>query len=338
MVSYGNNVKAGTATATVTGKGNYTGSTAASFKIVPASIAKASVTLASASYTYDGSAKKPGVAVRLGDKTLKAGTDYTVSYGNNVKAGAATATVTGKGNYTGSKKVNFKIAPASIAKANVGSIANQPYTGKAVTPKPTVKLGGKTLKLGSDYTLSYANNTKAGTATVTVKGKGNYTGTRKKTFKIVAPSVNYRVHRQTYGWETSWKKNGATSGTMGESKRLEAIEIQLGSKPVTGSIQYRTHVQTYGWQNWKNEGALSGTLGESKRLEAIEIRLTGAMAKKYDVYYRVHAQTFGWLGWARNGASAGTAGYSKRLEAIEIVLVPKGAKAPGTTAGAFLAR
>ena len=88
----------------------------------------------------------------------------------------------------------------------------------------------------------------------------------------------------------------------------------------------------------KNEGDLSGTLGESKRLEAIEIRLTGEMAKKYDVYYRVHAQTFGWLGWTKNGASAGTAGYSKRLEAIEIVLVPKGAKAPGITAGAFLAK
>ena len=77
----------------------------------------------------------------------------------------------------------------------------------------------------------------AGTATVTAKGKGNFTGTVKTTFKIVKPSVQYFVHRQTYGWEKSWSKaDGQQSGTTGEGKRLESIKVRLAKKPASGSI------------------------------------------------------------------------------------------------------
>ncbi len=148
-------------------------------------------------------------------------------------------------------------------------------------------------------------------------------------------SVKYRTHVQTYGWQ-GWKTNGAMSGTSGQSKRLEGIEIQLSNKLYQGGITYRTHIQSIGWQGWKTNGAMSGTSGRSKRLEAIEIKLTGVMAQKYDIYYRVHAQSYGWLGWAKNGAPAGTAGYGKRLEGIEIRLVAKGGKAPGSTARPFV--
>ncbi len=142
------------------------------------------------------------------------------------------------------------------------------------------------------------------------------------------PSVTYRTHVQTYGWQ-GWKKNGAISGTSGQSKRLEGINIKLSSKPVSGGIKYRTHVQTYGWESgWKSNGAMSGTSGQSKRLEAIQIMLTGQMADKYNVWYRVHAQRFGWMGWTSNGYSAGTQGYAYRLEAIQIVILPKSSGAP----------
>jgi uncharacterized protein YjdB len=80
---------------------------------------------------------------------------------------------------------------------------------------------------------------------------------------------------------------------------------------------------------------MSGTSGEAKRIEAIRIKLTGEMAKHYDVYYRVYVQGIGWMGWTKNGAKAGTSGYAKRLEGIEIVLVSKGGKSPGSTAGAY---
>ncbi len=146
------------------------------------------------------------------------------------------------------------------------------------------------------------------------------------------PNITYRTHVQKYGWQ-AWKYNGAMSGTSGEAKRLEGIEIKLTNQDCEGSIVYTTHVQKYGWQGevdkpdtWVKEGGMSGTSGEAKRLEAICIQLTGEMAEKYDVYYRVHAQTYGWLSWASNGAPAGTAGYAKRLEGIQIVIVPKGEK------------
>jgi len=155
--------------------------------------------------------------------------------------------------------------------------------------------------------------------TINLQNESGYTGT-----------IQYRVHRQTYGWGTRWAKDGSVSGTTGQAKRLEAISIDARSS-YNGSVEYQTHVQTYGWMNWVADGAMSGTSGQAKRLEAIRIRLTGELANHYDIYYRVHAQTFGWMGWAKNGESAGTAGYGKRLEAIQIMLVKKGAAAPGAT-------
>ena len=146
--------------------------------------------------------------------------------------------------------------------------------------------------------------------------------------------VSYRTHVQTYGWQ-NFVSNGEMSGTEGQSKRLEGIEIKLENQEYDGGIRYKTHVQTYGWQKWMENGAMAGTQGQSKRLEAIQMELTGEMANHYDVYYRVHSQTFGWMGWAKNGQLAGTAGYSKRLEGIEIKLVSKGAAAPGKTDGAY---
>lgn len=150
-----------------------------------------------------------------------------------------------------------------------------------------------------------------------------------------SPSISYQTHVQDYGWQ-SWKSNGEVSGTVGQSKRLEGINIKLSN--INGSIEYKTHVQDIGWQDWKSNGQMSGTSGQSKRLEAIKVKLSGEAANQYDVYYRVHAQDYGWLDWAKNGESAGTEGYSKRLEGIQIVLVKKGESAPGSTSRPFICK
>ena len=147
-------------------------------------------------------------------------------------------------------------------------------------------------------------------------------------------SVSYTTHVQTYGWLDP-VSDGKESGTTGESKRLEGIRISLENSPYEGSVRYCTHVQTYGWQDWRTDGAMAGTEGEAKRLEAIQISLTGELADHYDIWYQTHVQHFGWSGWAVNGESCGSAGYAYRLEAIRIQLVPKGEKAPGSTAGIF---
>lgn len=176
------------------------------------------------------------------------------------------------------------------------------------------------------------------TAKYTDETGKEFTATAIKSTKM---SVSYKVHRQDYDWEEDWKKDGQTSGTEGQRKRLEAIRIKLPDG-VSGSIEYRTHIQDIGWEkNWSKDGAKSGTEGQCKRLEAIQIRLTGEVAENYDVYYSVHAENFGWLGWAKNGEEAGTAGYGYRLEAIRIQLVTKGDKAPelvGTIKEAMKAR
>ena len=176
------------------------------------------------------------------------------------------------------------------------------------------------------------------TAKYTDETGKEFTATATKSTKM---SISYKVHRQDYDWEEDWKKDGQTSGTEGQCKRLEAIRIKLPDG-VSGSIEYRTHIQDIGWEkNWSKDGAKSGTEGQCKRLEAIQIRLTGEVAENYDVYYSVHAENFGWLGWAKNGEEAGTAGYGYRLEAIRIQLVTKGDKAPelvGTIKEAMKAR
>ena len=182
-LSYANNTNAGTATVTITGKGNYTGTISKTFIISAASISGATVT-GITNRTYTGTAQTQDPIVTLGDKTLTAGTDYTLSYSNNTNIGTATVTITGKGNYTGTISKTFTISAASISGATVTGLSNKTYSGTAQTQNPTVRMGGKTLSAGADYTLSYANNMNAGTATVIITGKGNYTGSISKTFTI----------------------------------------------------------------------------------------------------------------------------------------------------------
>ncbi len=165
------------------------GSDAQMFYLVPVDVSKWSVALSASSMTYAGTALTPIVAANAGGVAMKLGTDYTVSYKNNVNSGTATVTVTGKGGFTGSKSATFKINPVSIAAASLTlSQSGYTYDGKAKTPGVTVKMDGEALKSGTDYTVSYKDNTAVGTATVTVTGEGNYTGSKSATFSIVAAS------------------------------------------------------------------------------------------------------------------------------------------------------
>lgn len=133
-------------------------------------------------------------------------------------------------------------------------------------------------------------------------------------------SIFYKTHCQNIGW-TGYSYNSVISGTIGQSLRMEAIEIKVSG--VSGGVTYRTHVQNIGWQAWKQNGETAGTTGQSLQIEAIEIKLTGTIANHYDVMYRTHVQNIGWQDWKKNGETAGTTGQSLRVEAIEIKLVSK---------------
>lgn len=144
--------------------------------------------------------------------------------------------------------------------------------------------------------------------------------------------INYQTHVQNIGWQ-ELKKDGAMSGTSGQSLRLEGIKINVENAGYDVGVSYQTHVENIGWQDLRTSGKMSGTEGEAKRLEGIRISLTGNDADLCDVYYQVHAQNYGWLNWAKNGESAGTEGFGYRLEGIHIIVVPKGQAAPTLEAG-----
>lgn len=129
-------------------------------------------------------------------------------------------------------------------------------------------------------------------------------------------SVKYQTHVQDIGWQTQ-VKDGEIAGTEGQSKRLEAIKIELKNLENI-KIKYQTHIEDIGWQNWKYNGELTGTESQSKRLEAIKIELE--YSEEYSIMYRVHIQDIGWQEWKYDGEVAGTEGQSKRIEAIQIEL------------------
>lgn len=188
-LSYKNNTKIGTATVTVTGKGKLSGTRSVTFKINAKPIKNAVITYNN-SLTYNGSTLSPVVTVKYGNATLKKNTDYTVAYSNNVNAGTGTITITGKGIYGGSVKKTFTIKTLGISATAVSETGNKVYTGSVIKPVPAVKVGGRTLKNGTDFTVSYIDNTEPGTATLKVTGKGNYSGSVSKTFKITARAIN----------------------------------------------------------------------------------------------------------------------------------------------------
>ena len=221
------------------------------------SISKASVTLSTSTYAYDGKAKKPGVTVKLNGKALKNGTDYIVSYSNNTKVGTATVKITGKGNYTGSISKTFKIKN-NFKKATISGISNKSYTGKNITQSITVKYNGKTLKNGTDYTVSYSNNKSIGTATVKITGKGSYTGTITKTFKInpakqeiqklTAKSKAFFVDWAQKGSATGYEIQYATNSKFTSAKKVTITNNKTDTKTISklsGKKKYYVRVRSY---------------------------------------------------------------------------------------------
>ena len=187
-LSYSNNINAGTATITITGKGNFTGTTSKTFSISARAMSDTSVANIS-SQTYTGNVISPLPTITYNNKTLKKDTDYTLSYSNNINAGTATITITGKGNFAGTTSKTFSISARAMSDTNVVNISSQTYTGNVILPLPTITYNNKTLKKDTDYTLSYSDNINAGTATITITGKGNFTGMTSMTFIITQKSA-----------------------------------------------------------------------------------------------------------------------------------------------------
>ena len=105
-----------------------------------------------------------------------------------------------------SSNSNSTSGTKKISDLSVSSISNQTYSGKAKTPDVKIKDGSYTLKKGTDYTLSYKDNKKIGKATVTITGKGKYSGTKTVTFKIIPKKTTLTVKKTNEKYTFSWGK------------------------------------------------------------------------------------------------------------------------------------
>lgn len=219
-----------TVTATPTDGSAITGTGTFTFLILQRDLSEANLTVEDSGLVYNQKAQMPSVTVAANGDPVQ-GTDYTITYYNNVNASdAAKAVVTATGNnFTGSKTAEFTIAPKPITDCVVENIPDQFYTGEPVIPPVTIKDSSYTLSytliLGYDYTTACADKG-PGEATVTITGTGNYTGEVEKTFTIKsegAPEPSERFDLVVTPSQWTWEDdltNLRLSVTFGTDKEL----------------------------------------------------------------------------------------------------------------------
>ena len=207
--------KTGTGYVTVTASANGYNSVSKDVKIVVSkkSLNNGLLTLSETSYVYDGTYKKPAATVTFGGKVLQEGKDYTISYRNNLNVGVTTVIATGMGDYTGYTSKNFTITKRAMAGGTVSVASSVSFTGSNITPSVTVKVAGRTLTNGTDYTVSYSNNKNVGTSNVYVYGKGNYSGSLSAKFDIVPAKQQIQKLETKYkGFYIDWAQKGSATG------------------------------------------------------------------------------------------------------------------------------
>ena len=208
-------LKTGTGYVTVTASANGYDSVSKDVKIVVSkkSLNNGLLTLSETSYVYDGTYKKPAATVTFGGKVLQEGKDYTISYRNNLNVGVATVIATGMGDYTGYTSKNFTITKRTMAGGTVSVASSVSFTGSNITPSVTVKVAGRSLTNGTDYTVSYSNNKNVGKATVKITGKGNYSGSLSAKFDIVPAKQQIQKLETKYkGFFVDWAQKGSATG------------------------------------------------------------------------------------------------------------------------------
>ncbi len=227
VLSYEDNVNVGNAIIRISGQGNYVGEITVGFSIVGTeeeaaaenavstlsftvdgkeytNIADAGVSGIDAAYVYTGEKITPSPVLTLGEETLKEGSAYSLSYGENVEVGEGTVTISGiqENGYIGDISLSFSIletkeeakeenedpSKTNIKEAEVTKFEETySYTGEAIEPQPVLTLDDKTLEEGTDYDLSYGENTELGIGSFTISGEGDYVGSVTYYFAIEEP-------------------------------------------------------------------------------------------------------------------------------------------------------
>ena len=196
----------------------------------------------------------------------KEGADATITLNGDTTASAA-------GNISATGTITYTAEGASISGATISGIANKTYNGKAQTQKISVTLDGKTLVEGTDYVASYKNNAAVGTATVTIYGLGDYSGSVSKTFKINPAKA--KISKVTVG-----------------SKKM-TVKVKKGSGAAGVQIAYRVK----GTSKW----TYKTTTGTSKTIKSLK------KGKKYQVVVRSYKKVSGttyYSAWSAKKTSA----------------------------------
>lgn len=276
LAYYDDNINVGTITVTIIGVGNYEGTVIKTFKINAASINSATATLSTASYTYDGTTKKPTVTVKLGTKTLVNNTDYTVSYKNNTNIGTATVTITAKGNYTGKMTKTFTIYPENVTGIKASSITSNSLEltwnkVKGATDYYVYRYDAtakKWVKLDSAKSNSYkATKLSAGTShvfavkayrTVNDEDVLSKSFTEYNTVTIPSKSSFSTDYTGLYNIKPTWNKVKGVSGYEisiykdGKWVKSKTTSLSKNFKGLRSHVKYKLRLRTYKEINGKN--------------------------------------------------------------------------------------
>ena len=244
-VTYANNINVGTATVTATGKGNYTGTAVGTFEITQAGVDMASVfSLEADEYKYTGYNIQPPVRCSA---AMALGTDYELTYGENIHVGTGTVTVTCKGNYSGTITFEFIISMMRLEEHEI-SLDPPTFTYDGTPKRPKVIISGGLVE-NRDFTVVYYSNINAGEASVTATGINTYEGELSTTFTINRQSIESRdfivespVYYNTKPYEPRvsipglYKNTDYTVSYLNNTLPGIASVVALGTGNYTGSI------------------------------------------------------------------------------------------------------
>ena len=229
--------------------------------------------------TYTGAAQTQELTVTLADGTILDETAYDIAYVNNVNAGTATVTVTGKGNYTGTLTKTFTIAKLGLTGATIKGVTNRVYSGKAQTQNVTVTLNGKTLP-ASAYSVTYVNNTNAGNASVIISGKNNYNGSKIAYFTIAKAANPLKLKA---------KKPTVKYAKLKKKKQSLALKKAVTVSGAQGKKTYALSSAKLGKKNFKKKFTVNKKTGKitlKKRLKKgtykVKIKVTAAGNGNYN--------------------------------------------------------
>ena len=275
-VAYKDNVNCGTATVTITGKGDYAGTIVKSFKIKLSEETEAEINeFRATAATTVGYLNDIADPERFTPETYAAYKEAYDAYSTLILEENDQDTIKEirKARSEVTRTFILLVERTSITKATVDSIAAKTYTGKAQTPAPVVTLGDTTLVKGTDYTVTYKNNKNAGTATVTITGINNYNGTISKTFKI-----NKAANPMT----AKAKKSSYTISLSKVTKAAQTVASPITVSKAQGTVTYKKSSGSSNITVDSKTGKLTVKKGTKKGTYTIKVQVKAAGNTNYN--------------------------------------------------------